>query len=41
MYLQELTVLLGLINIFVPKQLYFGEFPGRLEGLCELPGVHG
>lgn len=41
MYLQELTVLLGLIKIFISKQLYFGEFPGRLEWLCEPPGVHG
>lgn len=41
MDLREVTVLLGLIKIFVPKQVYFGEFPGRLEWLCELPGVPG
>lgn len=26
MSLQDLTILLGLINSFVPKQLYFGDF---------------
>lgn len=41
MDLREVTVLLGLIKTFVPKQVYFGEFPGRLERLCELPGVPG
>lgn len=41
MYLQEVTVLLGLIKIFVLKQLYYWEFPGRLEWLCERPGVPG
>lgn len=41
MYLQEVTVLLGLIKIFVLKQFYCWEFPGRLEWLCELPGVPG
>lgn len=32
---------LGLIKIFVPKQLYFGEFPVWPELLCELTGVRG